>query len=104
MKKIDLLMYALLTAILGGCASTGSVEAVRRDVDETKTRIYTIEKDLGSAREGEKSFKNDFATLRKTDADLQANLVSFKADLQAMAGKDDDQSVATEKPVEELAR
>lgn len=104
MKKIDLLMYTLLTAMLGGCASTGAVEAVRRDVDETKTRIYTIEKDLGSAREGEKNFKNDFAALRKTDADLQANLDSFKADLQAMAGKVDDQSVATKKPVEELAR
>lgn len=104
MKILNLPIYLLIAAMLGGCASTGSVDAVRRDVDEAKTRIYTIEKDLGSAREGEKNFKSDFAALRKTDADLQANLDSFKSDLQTMAGKLDDQGLAAKKPAEELAR
>jgi tol-pal system protein YbgF len=104
LRRRDFPIFMLLAAMLGGCASTGSVEAVRRDVDETKNRIYTIEKDLSSAREGEKSFKTDFAALRKNDADLQANLDSFKADLQVMAGKVDDQALATKKPAEELVR
>ncbi len=105
MKLSHCYPYLLLTfIILGGCASTGSVEAVRRDVDETKTRIYTLEKELSTAREGEKTFKADFAALRKTDADLQANLDSFKSDLQVFVGKLDDQGVAVKKPAEELAR
>lgn len=104
MKRVWILSGCLMLALTGGCASTGSVEAVRRDVDETKNRIYTIEKDLGTAREGEKTFKSDFAALRKGDADLQANLDSLKTDLQLMAGKLDDQGLAIKKPVEELAR
>jgi tol-pal system protein YbgF len=104
MKCIKYLGCLLLAVILGGCATSSSVDVVRRDVDETKTRIYTLEKDLGTAREGEKNFKEDFARLRKADADLQANLDSFKSDLQSMAGKVDDQGLLTKKPVEELAR
>jgi len=104
MKCINSFACLLFAVMLGGCASSGSVDAVRRDVDETKTRIYTLEKDLGTAREGEKSFKADFAKLRKADADLQANLDSFKSDLQSMAGKVDDQGLTAKKPVEELAR
>lgn len=104
MKPLKYFICLLLPAILGGCASTSSVETLRRDIDETKSRIYTLEKDLSTAREGEKNFKKDFASLRKSDADLQANLDSFKSDLQTMAGKLDDQGLATKKPVEELAR
>lgn len=104
MKTLWLLSGCLIAALTGGCASTGSVEAVRRDIDETKNRIYTIEKDLSTAREGEKTFKSDFAALRKGDADLQANIDSLKSDLQVMAGKLDDQGVAAKKPAEELAR
>ena len=104
MKSYCYCLYLILMSVLAGCASTGSVDAVRRDIDETKTRMYTLEKELSTAREGEKTFKADFAALRKTDADLQANLDSFKSDLQAMAGKLDDQGLATKKPIEEFAR
>lgn len=97
-------VLCLLLALASGCASSGSVEAVRRDIDETKNRIYTIEKDLSAAREGEKTFKADFAALRKGDADLQANIDSLKSDIQIMAGKLDDQGIAAKKPAEELAR
>lgn len=97
-------VFCLLVALASGCASTGSVETVRRDIDETKNRIYTIEKDLSTAREGEKTFKADFAALRKGDADLQANIDSLKSDIQIMAGKLDDQGIAAKKPAEELAR
>ncbi len=104
MKVVWILSGCLLTALTAGCASTGSVEAIRRDIDESKNRIYTLEKDLSTAREGEKSFKSDFAALRKGDADLQANIDSLKSDLQVMAGKLDDQSIAAKKPAEDLAR
>lgn len=104
MKILNYSIYLLLPVLLGGCASTGSVEGLRRDADETKSRIYTLEKDLSTAREGEKAFKTDFAALRKTDADLQANLDSFKADMQLMAGKIDDQGLAIKKPAAELTR
>jgi len=104
MKVVWILSGCLMAALTAGCASTGSVEAVRRDIDESKNRIYTLEKDLSTAREGEKTFKSDFAALRKGDADLQANIDSLKSDLQVMAGKLDDQGVAAKKPAEELAR
>ncbi len=104
MKLWYLAVGLLFTGMLAGCASTGSVDAVRRDVDETKTRIYTIERDLKNAREGEKTFKNEFTSLRKTDADLQANLDSFKSDMQSMAGKIEDHGLAVKKPAEELSR
>ena len=104
MRSTWLLSICLMTALASGCASTGAVEAVRRDVDETKNRIYTLEKDLSSAREGEKTFKSDFAALRKGDADLQANIDSLKSDLQAMAGRVDDLGLSAKKPAEELAR
>jgi tol-pal system protein YbgF len=104
MKLVNYSIYLLLPAILGGCASTGSVEGVRRDLDETKNRIHSLEKDLGMAREGEKAFKTDFAALRKTDADLQANLDSFKSDMQTIAGKLDDQGLTAKKQIEEQAR
>jgi len=97
-------VFCLLVALASGCASSGSVEAVRRDSDETKNRIYTLEKDLNAVREGEKSFKADFAGFRKTDADLQANLDSLKSDLQAMAGKLEDHALAVQKPAKEFTR
>ncbi len=94
----------LFLVMLGGCASSGSLDTVRRDLDETKVRIYTLEKNLVSAREGEKEFKSDFASLRKANADMQANYDSVKSDLQIMAGKLEDQGVAVRKPAEELSR
>lgn len=104
MKLQWFLLGGLLIALTSGCASTGSVDTVRRDVDETKTRIYTIEKDLASAREGEKSFKADFAALRKADADIQATIDSVRADMQAAMGKVDDFSIALKKSGEEVTR
>lgn len=104
MKLAHLPAALLAVGMLAGCASTGSVDAVRRDVDETKTRTYTLEKELASAREGEKGIKADFSALRKNDADLQANLDSLKSDLQAMAGRLEDHAIAVRKPVDELAR
>lgn len=104
MKSALLPVLLLLVGMLAGCASTGSVDAVRRDADETKTRLYTLEKDLAAAREGEKSVKSDFAILRKNDADLQANLDGLKSELQNLSGRLEDHGIAIKKPAEELTR
>lgn len=94
----------LLVTLLSGCASRGAVDAVRRDVDETKTRIYSLEKDLSTAREGEKDLKEEFAALRKSDADLQASLDGARTEMQALAGKVDDFGVGTKKSADQLVR
>ena len=104
MKRFDLAGGVLMVVMLAGCASTGSVDLVRRDVDETKTRIYTLEKELTTAREGEKDLKEEFATLRKADADLQASLDGTRTEMQVLAGKVDDYGVGTKRSADQLAR
>lgn len=104
MKPLSLAAYLLIAGTIAGCASTGAVDAVRRESDETKTRIYTLEKELASAKEVEKSYMTDMAALRKADADLQANIDSFRSELQMMSGKIEDQGAAVSKPATDLAR
>lgn len=105
MLKTSLASILLASVLLlSGCASTGSVEAIRRDIDETKSRIHSFEKDLNLAREGEKGVKADFAALRKTDADLQANMDSLKSEQQALVGKLEDSTLASKKLVEDANR
>lgn len=104
MKARWVVLGGVLVALASGCASSGAVDAVRRDVDETKTRIYALERDWGAAREGEKDTKADFAALRKSDADQQAALDSLRTDMQVLAGKIDDSGVSVKKSVDVLSR
>jgi len=104
MKLIKLAGGVLMVNMLAGCASTGAVDLVRRDVDETKTRIYSLEKELTTAREGEKDLKEEFSALRRSDADLQASLDGVRTDMQSLAGKVDDYAVGTKKSADQLAR
>ncbi|MGB4600693.1 MAG: tol-pal system protein YbgF [Trichlorobacter sp.] len=104
MNRLALAGSLMALQMLVGCATNGSVDAVRRDVDETKTRIYSLEKELTAAREGEKDLEDEFAALRKTDADLQASLDSTRTDMQALSGKVDDAGVTMKRSAEELAR
>ncbi len=87
MKITKLMALCLLAVFAGGCASSGAVDGIRRDLDESKSRIYNIEKDLISAREGEKSFRSDFTALRRADADLQANFDSLNGNMQSATGR-----------------
>lgn len=98
--------FAFIGAVffLAGCASTGSVDEVRREVEVAMTRVYSVEKDLASSREGEKTFKTEFKALRKTDADLQAGMDSLRTDMQAVLGKMDDLGISVRKPADELVR
>lgn len=96
---------ALLTVgMLAGCATKGSVDVVRRDIDETKTRIYTLEKELTTAREEERSAQADFAGLRKVDADLQASLDTARTEMQAVSGKVDEFGASIRKSAQDLSR
>lgn len=101
---------ALMLA-LAGCASQGDMQNMQRDMDEVKTRIFQMEKDLGGVRsetkEGMdktiKGFQKDLETLRKGSADLQATLDSTKVDMQVMSGKVDDVALQAKKPAEDIS-
>lgn len=104
---------AFVTAtFLGGCASQGSLDMVRTDVDAVKTRLFSVEKDLGGIRDEsksgigavEKSFKADVAAVRRMSADIQATIDSTKGEMQSLNGRVDDMALAVKKPAEELKR
>ncbi|HXE98702.1 MAG TPA: tol-pal system protein YbgF [Dongiaceae bacterium] len=106
------IMALLLVSILAGCASQGSLDNVRNDIDSVKTRLFTIDRDLATVREEskvtvgaiEKGFKADVAAVRKMSADIQATIDSTKSEMQALNGKLDDTALAVKKPAEDLAR
>jgi len=111
--------------LLAGCASQTDLESVRRDSDEMKNRIYSIEKGLGDVRgevkEGvEKSlagnrehlealqrevegYQKEMASIRKGGADLQATLDSARVDMQLLTGKVDDLRIQAQRPADDLA-
>lgn len=104
-------MLPLLFTITG-CATQGSMDTVRNDMDAVKTRLFSVEKDLGSVREESKEgigtvqqgFKSDVAAVRKISADIQASVDSNKSEMQALNGRVDDIAIAVKKPMEELTR
>ena len=113
---------ALLTFF--GCASQSDLESVRRDTDEMKNRIFTLDKGLnevrGEVKEGvEKSlagyrqsleslqsdmagYQKEMASVRKGGADLQATLESARVDMQLLTGKVDDVRILAQKPAEDI--
>ena len=111
MKPIKILLLAAMAG-LTGCASQGALDSTRYDVDAVKTRLFTLEKNLGGvrneSRQGidaiEKDLKSDVANVRKLSADIQATIDSTKTEMQAMNGKLDDMSISLQKPTEDLAR
>jgi tol-pal system protein YbgF len=111
MKAIHFLVLVAMTG-LTGCASQGALNSTRYDVDEMRTRVISLEKNLGGirneSREGidtiEKNLRSDVADVRKLSADIQATIDSTKTDMQAMSGKLDDMSISLKKPTEDLAR
>jgi tol-pal system protein YbgF len=102
----------LALVLLTGCASQGSLDATRTDVDALKTRVFNLEKNVGGIRNEsrdeiiamEKNFKSEFEAFRKISADLQATIDSTKTEMQALNGRADDIALSQKKPAEELAR
>ena len=111
MKPIQFLMLVAMAG-LTGCASQSALDSTRYDVDAVKTRLFSLEKNLGGvrneSREGidtiEKTFKSDVADVRRLSADIQATVDSTKTEMQAMNGRIDDMSISLKKPGEDLAR
>jgi tol-pal system protein YbgF len=106
--------FLMLTAIVGlaGCASQSALDSTRSDVETVKSRLYSVEKNLGGirneSREGidtiQKNFKSDVADVRRLSADIQASIDSTKTEMQSMNGKLDDMGISLKKPTEDLAR
>lgn len=104
MKLNQYLHYILIATLLAGCASTGAVDTVNRDLDLTKSRMLSLEKEFNNVKESEKSLKNDFALLRKADADLHVVVDGVKSDMQILSAKLDDAVQTGRRPAEELNR
>ncbi len=110
--KLSNAVPVILMAFLTGCATQGSLDNVRNDVDAVKTRLFSVERDLGGVRADskesigsvEKSVKADVANVRKMSADIQATIDSTKSEMQALNGRVDDMAAAIKKPAEDLAR
>ncbi len=108
---MDLVKKGIPVALLlglAGCASQSDVRNLQSDMDELKSRMFRMEKDLGGlTREGiEKSikgFQKDMDAARKGTADLQATLDSAKVDMQVLTGKVDDMALLAKKPAEDVA-
>jgi tol-pal system protein YbgF len=125
MQSVKVVLAFLAVVSLVGCASQSDLEAVRRDSDEMKSRIFALDKGLGEVRgevkEGvEKSlagyrermdalqkdvegYQKEMAAIRKGGADLQATLDSARVDMQLLSGKVDDLRIQAQKPADDVA-
>ncbi|ACM19457.1 TPR domain lipoprotein [Geotalea daltonii FRC-32] len=96
---------------LAGCATRETVDSMQRDMDEMKSRLFKMEKDIGGMRSETKEgidktikdFHKEMESQRKGAADLQATLDSTKVDMQVLTGKVDDVRVLAQKPADDLA-
>ncbi|NVN92583.1 MAG: tol-pal system protein YbgF [Desulfuromonadales bacterium] len=97
---------------LAGCATQGSLESTRNDMNSVKTRLFSVEKDLGGIRDEskermdslEKEIKTEVAAIRKIAADTQATSDGNKNEIQALNGRLDDLAGSIKKPNEDLTR
>jgi len=111
MKLSEILIIVLL-GLSAGCATQGSLDNVRNDIDTVKTRLFSVERDLGGVRADskesigsvEKSFKADVANVRRMSADIQATIDSTKGEMQALNGRVDDMASTIKKTREDMAR
>ena len=124
MQRTRVVLTSFLFLTFFGCASQQDLESVRRDADEMKSRIFTMDKGLnqirGEVKEGlEKSlagnrqslealqrdmagYQKEMAAIRKGGADLQATLDSARVDMQLLTGKVDDVGLLAQKPTQEI--
>jgi tol-pal system protein YbgF len=106
-------IFPVLILLMGtaGCASRDDVSNLQRDMEEVKSRIYQMEKDIGGIRVEAKestdtrvkNYQSEIDNLRKTIADIQASQDTTRVDIQSLSGKIDDMKQQTRKPSEELA-
>jgi tol-pal system protein YbgF len=102
---------ALSLLYLAGCVTQGDLQDVSRDMDDVKSRLFQMQKDLNTVRSetGDKvtatmkGYQVELETVRKQQADLQAALDSTKVDLQVMTGKVDENAMLAKRPEEEIS-
>jgi tol-pal system protein YbgF len=112
MKNRSRIFVLLLAMTLAGCATQGSLDITRNDIDSVKTRLFSVEKELAGIRDEskdrlvtfERDMKAEVSSVRKISADIQASMDSNKSEIQALNGKIDDMSLGAKKPGEELSR
>src|ERR1039457_1375427 len=112
MKKSFLYSLLFLVTTMTGCATQGSLDSTRNDIDAIKTRLFSVERELGGIRDEskdrlgtiERDLKSEVASIRKISADIQVSIDSNKGEIQAMNGKVDEMSLGAKKPGEELSR
>ena len=111
MKRLMLRGAAALSLLyLAGCVTQGDLQDVSRDMEDVKSRMLQMQKDLNTVRaeSGEKvtatmkGYQDELDTVRKQQADLQAALDSTRVDLQSMAGKVDENAMLAKKPADDI--
>ncbi len=114
MKRIHILTRMLVVTLLiiaAGCANQRDVQFLQGDMDEVKSRLFRMEKEIGglktetkgSVEISQKTVQSDIAGIRKGMADLQNSLEGTRVDLQVLSGKVDDAGQAAKRPVEDVA-
>jgi tol-pal system protein YbgF len=109
-KIIYFLVFSLLLGVTG-CASRDDVSSLQSDMDEVKSRLYQMEKDIGGlrieAKQGTdntvKGFHREIENLRNSIADLQAAQDVNRVDIQTVSGKIDDLGQQVKKPEDDLS-
>ena len=112
MKTRSTVSLVSLLLALTGCASQGSLENTRNDIYAIKTRLFSVEKELGEIRDEtkgrmdalEQGTKNELNAVRKIAADTQAASDANKSEIQGLNGKLDDLGTSVKKPNDDLTR
>lgn len=119
MQRTRVALTSLVMLTFFGCAGRADLESVRRDNDEMKNRIFTLEKGLNDVRGEVKaldgyqknldalqkdlaSSQKELAAIRKGGADAQASLDSARVDMQVLSGKVDDVRILAQKPADDI--
>ena len=97
--------------LVTGCATKNELGMVQRDTEDLKKRLFALEKDLSGVKVETKDgleknllrFQRELEAARKGNADLQANVDTFRVDQQVLAGKVDDLALSAKKPAEEMS-
>jgi len=96
---------------LAACATIGDLNSARQDIEEMKTRLIQSEKNISAVKVQAKEIAEQSSgealktleSLRKGNADMQANLDAMRVDVQVINGKFDDLGVAARKPLDDIS-
>lgn len=111
MNRTRVIILGSAVLLLAGCAAQRDLESVRRDLEESKSRIIRMERDVADVKitakdEVDKQLagvRDELSSVRRLGADLQAALDASKVDSQVLSGKVDDLALQTRKPGDDLA-